>query len=160
MNRTRSMLRLALVLAAPLGCPGDLVAQECINIAGEWRMDEQATLRCVVTVAGQSDTYSDPLSASRTVNISQTGCSFHYDPGTIGAGRVIQYARTTIQGQIAGATLTATGGTLIAVPGATLLETSFTANGQASQTSMTLTGSGPHHLTQPVPQLPGQIADL
>jgi hypothetical protein len=82
----------ASLAAARLVLPVELFSQSCVNIAGLWQQRENATLRCTVTVAGETDTYTDPLSASGTVTINQTqgSCSFTYDPGTIGAGRVIQ----------------------------------------------------------------------
>lgn len=131
----------------------------CLNIAGVWRMDEEATLKCVVTVAGETETYNDPLSATRDVTISQPpgSCSFRYDPGSIGAGSLVQYSRTSVTGTITGSSVSTSGGTLQATPGAQLLEASFTASGQASNTSMNLTGSGVHKLRQPVEG--GFIAD-
>ncbi|MCC7155632.1 MAG: hypothetical protein IT161_13735 [Bryobacterales bacterium] len=141
--------------------PGLARAQgSCLNLDGVWQMDERATLKCVVTVAGATDTYTDPLFAAREVTISQLPgtCSFRYDPGSIGAGRLVQYLRTQVAGTIAGTSVSTAGGTLQATPGAQLLEASFTAHGQASDTSMTLAGSGVHKLRQTVEG--GFIADL
>src|SRR5437016_9989693 len=82
--------------------------QSCANIAGAWHMEETATLKCTFTAAGQNETYSDPIGASRDVTIAQTpgSCFFTYDPGTIGAGQVIQYYRTQVIGEIAGNAVT------------------------------------------------------
>jgi uncharacterized protein (TIGR03437 family) len=141
--------------------PAGLRAQtNCVNIAGGWQVRETATLKCTETVAGQSETYSDPLGASRSVTIVQDSgsCSFRYDPGTIGAGTLIQYVRTEVTGEIVGDMITASGGNLLPAPGVQLLESSFQATGQVSGNSMTLSGSGPFKINQPVEG--GQIANL
>ena len=134
--------------------------QTCVNIAGEWRMEETATLRCTVTVAGQSETDSDPIGASRDITIAQSSgsCFFTYDPGTIGAGRVVQYYLTEVTGEIVGNAVTTTGGSLIPAPGVQLIEASFSANGQVSGNTMTLSGSGPFKINQRVEG--GLIANL
>ena len=132
--------------------PNDLFAQaSCLNIAGRWNVAETATLACTVTVAGESETYSDPLDASRSITIFQDpgSCSFRYDPGTIGAG-IVQYVRTEVRGEIVGSSVTASGGHLLPAPGVQLVRTSFEASGQTSQTSMTLTGSGLFEINQPL----------
>lgn len=147
-------------LAWALSGPGPLSAQTCINIAGTWSMTEQATLKCVLSIPGFSETTTDPLSASRSVTILQTGCSISFNPGTIGAGRLIQYERTPFQGQISGTSVTVAGGNFIPAEGAKMIEASYTATGQASDTSMTLSGSGVEHFTQPLPEMPSVTGDI
>src|SRR5438093_9007109 len=146
-------LLVAIFFSQTLYMSANLEAQQsCVNIAGEWRMEETATLRCTVTVAGQSETYSDPIGASRDITIAQSSgsCFFTYDPGTIGAGRVVQYYRTEVTGEIVGNAVTTTGGSLIPAPGVQLVEASFSANGQVSGNTMTLSGSGPFKINQRV----------
>lgn len=151
--RTGALLHLALFTASAAFMPASLRAQSsCSNLAGVWAVEERATLACSVTVAGQTDRYSDPLSASRNVTISQgTGsCSFSYDPGTIGAGRVVQYERAVVTGQISGNSVTTSGGQLLTAAGAQLTESSYRASGEASGSGMTLAGSGTIRGTQVV----------
>ena len=141
--------------------PALVLAQgNCANIAGIWSMDEKATLRCNATVAGRTETTSDPLSASRSVSIVQDSgsCSFRYDPGSIGAGTLIQYARTQVTGEIKGNSITTSGGALIPAGGVQLIESSFQASGSVSGDNMTLSGSGPARIKQTVEG--GLVADI
>lgn len=153
---------IAWILCSIAACaPALLMAQgNCVNIAGLWSMDEKATLRCNATVAGQTETTSDPLSASRSVTIVQDSgsCSFNYDPGNIGAGTLIQYARRQVTGNITGNSVTTSGGALIPAAGAQLIESSFQASGSVSGNNMTLSGSGPARIKQTVEG--GLVADI
>src|SRR5437667_10169794 len=149
MTVPRSCIRFFLLVATfgveAVCTPATLEAQQsCENIAGEWHVEEEATLVCTVTVAGQRDTYSDPLGASRNITIFQdpASCSFRYDPGTIGAGTLTQYLRTEVRGEILGQAVTTSGGAFTPAPDAQLIESSFRSSGQVSGNSMTLTGSG------------------
>jgi uncharacterized protein (TIGR03437 family) len=92
------------------------------------------------------------------INQGAGSCSFSFNPGTIGAGRVVQYERTNVTGNIDGNTVIANGGTLMATGSARILEASYTATGTASETMMTLSGSGPVRATQPIEG--GQTAQL
>ena len=151
---------------APMLCiaaytPALLLAQgNCVNVAGDWIMDEKATLKCTATVAGETETTSDPLSASKMVSMVQDSgsCSFRYDPGSLGAGTVVQYARTPVTGNITGNSVTTSGGAFMAAPGAQLIESSFQASGSVSGDNMTLSGSGPARIRQTVEA--GLVAEI
>ncbi len=138
------------MLVCGLGACSRLLGQSCTNIAGTWDMTEHATLACSVRVAGETDNYSDPLSADRSVIVSQDSgsCAFRYDPGTIGAGP-FQYLRTEVMGSVAGNALSTSGGALRAQAGTTLMESSFHATGAVSGNHMTLSGSGVFRATGP-----------
>jgi hypothetical protein len=139
-----------MLLTIPLvGCmlflPFSLLFQgNCANLAGSWALNENATLRCTLTVAGQSETFDDSLSARRTVTINQNvgECSFRYEPGTIGAGSLIQYSRSEIVGTINGNSVAFSGGTLIPGTGTVFTENTFGGTGQLSGNQLTLSGSG------------------
>lgn len=154
--------KIALISCIIAACaPTLLLAQgNCANIAGPWNMNETATLRCNDTVAGQTETTSDPLSASRSVTIVQDSgsCSFRYDPGSIGAGKLIQYDRTQVTGSIAGTSITASGGTLIPAAGVQLIDSSFQASGSVSGDNIALSGTGSAHIQQTVDG--GMVADI
>src|SRR5262245_60955371 len=103
--------------------PAELMAQgSCTNIGGLWRIEEEGTLTCTVTVGSQTFTESDPLGASDTITITQStgSCSFTYDPGLLGG-----YYRTAVTGEVSGTNITTTGGALIPAPGFQLIESSF-----------------------------------
>ncbi|MCH7979120.1 MAG: hypothetical protein IH935_09115 [Acidobacteria bacterium] len=126
----------------------------CVNIAGVWEVEESATLACTLSAFGESESFTDPLNASRSVTIFQEpgACSFSYDPGNIGDGSLIQYVRTEVNGNIDGDRIITSGGNLLPAPDAQLIETSFGASGQVSGNEMTLSGSGPFEINQIAPE--------
>jgi len=158
---SKLLLLVATFVAQVVSIPTTLEArQSCANIGGVWQVKEEATLACTVTVGGQTFSESDPLDASNNIDIIQNSgsCSFRYDPGTIPSRGVSRYYRTEVTGDIVGNTVTTSGGNLIPAPGAQLIQASFSATGQVSGNSMTLSGSGPQKLNQRVEG--GLIANL
>jgi len=134
--------------------------EDCANLAGNWSLNEHATLRCTVTVAGQSETFDDALSANRTVTIVQDAgeCTFRYQPGTIGAGSLIQYSRTEIVGTVSGDSVAFSGGTLIPGTGTVFTENTFGGTGLLSGNQLTLSGSG--NIKGTTPAEGGLIANI
>ena len=76
-----------------------VTAQCCVNLAGSWSVDEEATL----TIYMNGEFYDETSrSGSGTVTISQSGCQIHFTseaPNPLGDG-TIRLARTgTVSGQ-------------------------------------------------------------
>jgi trimeric autotransporter adhesin len=117
-----------------------LSAGECVNIAGQWVASETGKLTCTVTVGGESDTETDPISGGDLITMSQQGCKVSYTSPSMmaefGAGSSVR------QGEVKGSTVTFTGimGQLGA--GFTYDKNVMQATGSVGDGVINLTGSG------------------
>ncbi len=118
----------------------NLAPGPCLNIAGEWAASEKGTLTCTLTVNGESETDTDPISSGDLVTISQQGCQFSYTSTSIAAG--FGSSRSVRQGQVTDSNVTITGimGQLAA--GFNYEKNVFEAVGTVQNGVIHLTGSG------------------
>ncbi len=125
------LLACALVYSPKSKCDGE----ECVNIAGDWQVNERGTLTCTFTAEGESETDSEPFSGSARVTMFQDpgGCAVRYNPGIQGGERT---------GRIVGDRLTVRGLAAIPSPELTLTKNVFEAAGQVMSNMFTLLGTG------------------
>jgi uncharacterized protein (TIGR03437 family) len=118
----------------------NLSSTACMNIAGQWLTSETGTLACTVTVGGESDTETDPISGSDIITISQQGCDVSYTSASImsafGSGKTLR------QGIVEGSNVSFLGimGELAA--GFTYQKNVVTLSGSVGSNVINLTGSG------------------
>lgn len=90
------------------------VNPQCANISGNWNASESGTANFSVVAPIESDMFSNPVSGSGTVTITQAGCSIQYDPvgesGLIGTGLTpAQLTEIMRTGTVSGNNVTVTG---------------------------------------------------
>ena len=118
----------------------DLSVGACVTIAGQWVASEKGTLRCTLTVNGESDTETDPINNGDIVTISQQGCQVSYTSANItaafGSGQSLR------QGQVEGANVKFSGIMGQLAPGFSYAKNSYEASGTVQNNAINLTGSG------------------
>jgi hypothetical protein len=104
---------------------------ECVNIAGTWQVNEQATVTCVAE--GESETVT--LSDTGTVVITQNECDISY---------TVPNTQVTRQGSIDGSDVTIRGPLALSVEGVRFTENQVTFEGVvlSGDTTFTLRGTG------------------
>ena len=128
----------------------------CLNIAGEWGVEETGTLACTLTAEGETETFTDPISGSASVTILQEpgACSFSFNREVPGFGITVR------NGEIEGNRLTFSGIAGIPIPGATLTSNNLEATGQVEGDVMNVSASSLLEGTAPAPEAPGGIVNV
>ncbi len=118
----------------------DLSAGACVNIAGQWVGSEKGTLRCTLTVNGESDTETDPISGGDFITISQQGCQVSYTSSSItaafGSGQSLR------QGQVEGTNVTFSGIMGLLATGFTYQKNLVEESGTIQNNVINLNGTG------------------
>ena len=129
---------------------------QCTNVSGNWNASESGSMSVTIIATVETDAFTDPLTGSGGVTITQTGCSIQYDPigvsGLIGTNLTpSQLASLRRTGSVSGNSVSVTG--LLALldtvaagqNGLTITNVSsnvVTASGQVAGNVMTLNETG------------------
>ena len=126
MHRRLSGPFIAAVLLALLCWPRAGQAQCCVDISGEWNVDESVTVRIYIEGNLEEETTQN---GSGPVTISQDGCKFSFVsevPDPSNSGRIIRLAR---KGTIVGSQATFTGAAVARIAVATCTDNELTGVG-------------------------------
>ena len=133
----QAAVRLTVTPLPPFPPPGG-----CYDLSGTWQGEESGSVTCTASAGGESETFTDPISGSGTIQISQSpgSCSFSYDPVTA-SGSIFPNGRRT--GEIDQDRIVFSGLFGVLVPGATATTNILEGTGQVlDQRLVNLSGSG------------------